>query len=914
MKKLLLLIVSCLFVSLNMQAQNVTGVELSLPDTIILPVTEPSQDTTLVAHVMPFDATNKNVDWHVIEESSASLLITTSIVDDTILKITPLGAGTVKIVVETKEANATGTTFKDTCVIRIVVPAEGIILSDTEGTTLSDTIWTTIDGVDTLRARLITSLSPPNAVSEDSVIWENLNENLVRVEVNGLECIVTALAKDTAKIIVKTYDYDDAGTLFAEYKDSCVIVIDTLVINDLSLRPDTMRLFVGVDTVLIATFDPPTGIDRFLYWGCTNFSCVDTISSNNDTICRIIALAPDTAKVIATSRQSPSKKDTCVVIVRNRPAEEMSLNYDTLNLDRDSTYSELLIATVSPFNTTNKAIEWTSEDPTIVEIVSPAATDTICEFRTLRSGTAKIYARALDGDGDSEDLKDSCVVNVFVPVDSVVFQIDDISISDSIDMYVLDTIRLKATIYPDTATIKSVTWSISAPSIIDTTFVLRDTICDITGLKKGEAIIYAIVNDRDSIHMDSCVFTVDYKPITGVNLYMPDSVNIFRFEEDTLTVTVEPFLATNDSVIWTSSDSTTVDIINTEDTICYIKALKLGEATIYVTSKIDPAKQDSCVYTVLPIHITEVILPDSIDLYLNNQTKLTANLLPLNVTEKELVWESSNRAVVDIISSGYDTICEISGKGIGVAKIYATALDGITKDSCVVTVREQLIFLESDTVNVNGDIELFVVLPTGVPFTGSFELQLPKGFGLTYGEVSNYRASLTNAYKGLLDLTISRVNDSTYTFNMQPKATTSSSVHLRSGTKTKVMDIVYTIYEKSLKDSKENYIARIVDVIFDLDNDDPKIEEKKVEVVIKSFEDPTGNVAIFNPANSSYIKDNRLYVSSDKSETISVYSLTGSLLFTGNKKEGTAVFNLKTPETILIVRGSSGWVNKVINR
>jgi len=586
------------------------------------------------------------------------------------------------------------------------------------------------------------------------------------------------------------------------------------------------------------------------------------------------------------------------------------LDADTLNLNREATAR--IKATILPYNTTNKPVEWTSGDYSIVEIIPPTrANDTICDIKALRSGTTKIYARSLDGEGL---LKDSCVINVYVPVDSVVFKIDNVSISDTVPMEISDTLRLKAVVYPDTASFKSVNWTVGASDLLIIDTLIRNDTLNIIGRKKGNAKISVAVNDRGLIYKDSCVFAVEYKPIDSITLHMPDSVDIIRNEERTLSVTVAPFKATNDSVIWTSSDSSIVDILSTADTICRIQAKNLGRAKIYVTSKVDPLKKDSCVFTVLPIPVTRITLSrDSLDLYPNNPFRLIAITEPLNATEKSLRWTSSDSAIVDIVSSA-DTICEIMAKSLGEAKIYAVAPDGGAKDSCVVTVEAQYIFLSSDTANVNGHIELSVVLPANnETLTASFMLQLPNGFGLAYSTFPDYMTSLVPAFKDLLDLAISRVNDSTYVFSIVPKPATTSNIPLTPGTKTKIMDIVYTIYNSSLKDSKENYTASIVDVTFEWSND-TIFEERKIDVVIKAFEDPTGNVVIINPVNNAYISDGRLYVNTEQAETISVYSLNGSLLFTGNKNAGLTVFDLKTPETILIVRGSAGWVNKVVNR
>jgi hypothetical protein len=439
-------------------------------------------------------------------------------------------------------------------------------------------------------------------------------------------------------------------------------------------------------------------------------------------------------------------------------------------------------------------------------------------------------------------------------------------------------------------------------------------------LKRGKAKIYAVVTDWDGKERkDSVVFNIDYKPITGLSLNMDDTIRIIKYSEQQLTVTVSPFNATNDSVIWTSSKSSVISIIpppagKENDTICNIKALTVDTAKIYVASKLDPMNpllRDSCVFIVLPIDVSKVIIPqDTVDLYLGHKMNLTASVLPSDATDKLLTWTSSRPTIADISQIVNDTDCEIIGKALGEAKIYATALDGVTKDSCVVKVKQQYVFLEADTTYVNGGIELSLFIPAGVTFTGSFELHLPKGFGLTFGEVSQYRTALADNLKDKYDLDIERLNDSTFLFTITPIVPGTSS--LLSGTETKIMDIVYTIFDNNLEGSIEKYFAKLVDVNFELSNG-TSIEKDLVSVPIKPFRDPTGNEMIDNPTIFAYIHANRLYVNSEKAETISIYSLNGSLLFSRDKKEGAAVFNLNTTEKTLIIRGSSGWTNKVAN-
>ena len=290
---------------------------------------------------------------------------------------------------------------------------------------------------------------------------------------------------------------------------------------------------------------------------------------------------------------------------------------------------------------------------------------------------------------------------------------------------------------------------------------------------------------------------------------------------------------------------------------------------------------------------------------------MTASVSPTNATDKMIVWTSSNPEIVNVLGNSNDTVCEIFGRSLGEAMIYATAREGGVRDSCLVNVRQQYVYLETDTTHVNGEIELSLYISSGVLLTGSFELQLPNGFGLTKGEVSRYRTSLTDKLKDIYDLKIDYVNDSTYTFTITPVTTPLSN---QTNTKTKLLSIIYTIFDNDLDGSDDTFIVRIVDVVFGLSDGLPPVEIDMMSVEIKPFRDPTANEMIGNVAVYAHFYDNRLYVNTDKAETISVYALNGALLFTGNKKEGQAMFNMTTPEQILIVRGSSGWANKVVKK
>ena len=880
MKKRLLFLVSCMFIAISMQmyAQQLPESVKLNRDTIVLAL---GDDTTLIATVLPANTVNKNVTWTLLNGNS--VIDTIGTIQDTICIIEAKSVGTAKIVVRTVEGD-----FKDTCVFHVVIPVTDVSISP-------DTIKVVI-GRDTA----FTASVLPFGSFADSVKWSNSNPDVATFEIeDDTVCIVQTFKLGEAEIFVSVY-YGDSI-----FKDSCVIKVYSLPVESLTFDADSVNMTIGTDSAFTVHPLPLTGIDKRVLWSSMHPGIVDRVSSGYDTISVFRAKATGIAHIVAQSVADPLISDTCVVTVFGIPADTMYLNTDTLvmHILKDTT----LIAHVLPLKTTDKSIIWVSDDSSIVDIISTPANvnDTICTIRALRSGTTYIKAKTVDG-----EFLDSCFINVIVPVTNLALDIRNLT------MDIGDLAQLTAIITPDSATYKSLVWTVNNTSIIDTTKTQRDTICFIQALKAGSAKVF--VTTPDGLFKDSCIVTVNPIPVNTVKVSI-DSLKLPLNEAYTLTAKILPADASDLTVVWTSKDSTTVDILSTgNDTICNIKALKLGETKIFVLTN-DGAKKDSCVVTVIPNPITKITLrEDSLTAYLDNAFNTYIYYMDAYVTPPQpalptIVWTSSDSSIVDLSPMSNDTIMQLLPLRIGQAIIYARTPDGAIEDSCVVTVKDQFLTLESDTTNVKGIIELSLIIPDHSLLSGFFELHLPKDFGL-FWEDNAYKSLLSDDFKDDYELTVTKLSDSIYLFDIKLKETRSASVTTTStGTSLfEFMKIAYTIYNDDLYGSTIDYIAKLKDVFIELT--DTTLLDDRIDIVIKSFWDPTGNVVIVNPAHRhSYCYNNQLFVNSGKAETIHVYSLNGSLLFTGKKSEGQAVFNLPLTEKILIVHGSSGWSEKVAN-
>ena len=153
------------------------------------------------------------------------------------------------------------------------------------------------------------------------------------------------------------------------------------------------------------------------------------------------------------------------------------------------------------------------------------------------------------------------------------------------------TVTLTATVTPDNATDKTVTWSTSNEAIATVSGGV------VTGVKAGEVTITAKAGDKSA----TCTVTVtaaatepEVVPVTGVTLSQT-AVTLDIDQSITLKATVAPENATNKAVTW-ASDKTDVATVDANGKVTAVAA---GTANITVTTA-DGGKTATCAVTVNP--------------------------------------------------------------------------------------------------------------------------------------------------------------------------------------------------------------------------------------------------------------------------------------------------------------------------
>ena len=157
--------------------------------------------------------------------------------------------------------------------------------------------------------------------------------------------------------------------------------------------------------------------------------------------------------------------------------------------------------------------------------------------------------------------------------------------AETADMKVGEQKTLVATVAPDNATNKSVTWSSSDETIATVTAEGQ-----VTALKAGVDTI--TVKTADGEKTASCVITITNVDVESVELNR-SHIYIYPGDNNQLTATIAPANATIKDVTYASSD-TAVATVSAEG---LITAVAPGEATVTVTT-VDGGKTASCIVTV----------------------------------------------------------------------------------------------------------------------------------------------------------------------------------------------------------------------------------------------------------------------------------------------------------------------------
>ena len=278
-------------------------------------------------------------------------------------------------------------------------------------------------------------------------------------------------------------------------------------------------------------------------------------------------------------------------------------------------------------------------------------------LKAIAAGTANITVKTTDGGYTA-----TCKVTV-KPVAVTEVRLDQTAVT----MKVKDIIVLNASVLPENATEKAVTWSSGAPNIV------KVENGKLTALAEGTAVITAKCDNKTA----TCTVTVQKADVPAESVTL-DKTTLEMTVNGTgkLTATVKPDETTVKTIQWSSSDET-VATVGADGTVTALK-----EGTAVITAKCGE-KSAECTVTVkaeavAPTSIT--MEPTTLSLTVGQTYVLNATVLPENATNKSVTWSSDATSIVDVAADG-----TVTAKAAGIATITAKTTNGLTI-TCAVTV------------------------------------------------------------------------------------------------------------------------------------------------------------------------------------------------------------------------------------
>ena len=358
---------------------------------------------------------------------------------------------------KTGTANITATTtdgsnLTATCRVTVIKYATSIALNHDELTLYAGE-----------KATLTATVKPGDA-TDKSVSWASSDEEVVKVSQTGE---MTAVGTGHAQVTATTRD---GSNLTA----ACNVTVNARA-ESLTFDVEEKSISVGETFTLTPNVQPEEASPR-LTWESS-----DPAVAHVDENGHVEGITSGTADITATTTDGSNLTATCHVTVI-RYVSSIDLNEDEMTLFAGETRT--LTATVNPTDATNRKLAWTSTDEAVATVEDGTVT-------ARGNGSALIVATSTDG----SSIEAICHVTVTTPVSSIALS------ETQIEMRPGDFKVLTATVLPESASDKTLTWTSSAPAVAD----VQNGI--ILAYSNGTALVTAAATDGSGVTA-TCEVTV----------------------------------------------------------------------------------------------------------------------------------------------------------------------------------------------------------------------------------------------------------------------------------------------------------------------------------------------------------------------------------------------------------------------
>ncbi len=421
--------------------------------------------------------------------------------------------------------------------------------------------------------------------------------------------------------------------------DRCTGLSVVKVNNSLTTIED--YAFIDCDSLEEITLPSSVSIISDTAFGCYRSDPFWKIETSEDFL---INAPGGSAAHIYAERNGFSFNDTTVV-----KAKGITLNRTSASVNKGNSIT--LTPTITPSNTTNKTVKWTSSDTKIAVVSAGKVTG-------VAPGTADIKAETSNG------LWAVCKLTVKAPE----IYARSVSLSKtSVSLGKGETYALSASVSPDNTTNKTVTWSSSNAGVASV------SAGSIKALSAGTAVITARTSNGKTA---SCTVTVKNAPSSvtlskGVlTIGVGEKYSVTSAINDGAACAKRTYRTSNSSIVKMTRTDWQGDFVG----------VKPGVA--YVTVRTYNGKEATCKVTVKPAPSSVTISKKTLSLKVGQTSTLSCSI-PSDAGCASRVYRTSNSSIVKMTKTSWTG--EFKAVKTGVAWVTVRTYNG-KESSCKITV------------------------------------------------------------------------------------------------------------------------------------------------------------------------------------------------------------------------------------
>ena len=425
-----------------------------------------------------------------------------------------------------------------------------------------------------------------------------------------------------------------------------------VAVTGVSLNTNAVALEVDDSVTLTATVAPANATNKGVEWSVAD----DAVATVKNGVVKAVAIGETTVTVTTVDGGFTA---SATITVAESIIKVTGVTLDKPGLELEIGDSDTLTATVAPDDATNKAVSWSSANDAIATVEDGVVTAVAVGETTVTVTTADGAFKATAN-----------VVVKAAPIKVTGVSLDKTMVALEID----EKLKLNATVVPENADDKSVTWSVGNASIA--------TVADdgtVTGVAVGETNVTVTTTDGGFTATVPVKVVTEKVAVTGIEWYGAISRTELRVgDTERYCMIISPDGATDMGVTWTSSNPevATVEHDRTENSGFVhgtLTALKPGKVTITCTTSDGGFSATTDEITILANELVSAIevSPKIVKVEVSETVALEVSVYPSNAHNKEYEVISGNPAIATIDSNNM-----VTGVSMGNTEITFKAKDG----------------------------------------------------------------------------------------------------------------------------------------------------------------------------------------------------------------------------------------------